>query len=122
MLDIGVAPGQKSNGMQPYSKLLVGNDSNLSNSRLGLSYSQPTAFYRELGYALAHETGHVVLRSSAHERHGLMKAVWAKDDWQRAAVAIIPFTLEAAKEMAGKPGVVGSPKIIVSYRMGRKRL
>src|SRR3954449_5527320 len=38
MLDIGVAPGQKSNGMQPYSKLLVGNDSNLSNSRLGFNY------------------------------------------------------------------------------------
>src|SRR3954471_2700221 len=37
MLDIGVAPGQKSNGMQPYSKLLVGNDSNLSNSRLGFT-------------------------------------------------------------------------------------
>ena len=56
-----------------------------------VSYSQPTAFYRVLGYALAHETGHVILRSSAHERSGLMKAVWTKDDWQRAAVMIIPF-------------------------------
>src|SRR5438874_2546916 len=37
MLDIGVAPGQTSNGTQLYSKLLAANDSNFSNSTLGLT-------------------------------------------------------------------------------------
>ncbi len=49
-------------------------------------------FYRVLGHAIAHEVGHVLLRSCAHDSTGLMKGVWAKDDWQRAAVAILPFT------------------------------
>ncbi len=49
-------------------------------------------FYRVLGHAIAHEVGHVLLRSSAHGTTGLMKGVWAKSDWQRAAVTIIPFT------------------------------
>jgi hypothetical protein len=49
-------------------------------------------FYRVLGHALAHEIGHVLLRSDAHEDSGLMKGVWAKSDWQRAAVSIEPFT------------------------------
>ncbi len=49
-------------------------------------------FYRVLGHAIAHEVGHVLLRSCAHDSGGLMKGVWAKGDWQRAAVAIIPFT------------------------------
>lgn len=36
------------------------------------------AFYRVLAYTLTHELGHVILRSSAHEKSGLMKGVWSK--------------------------------------------
>jgi hypothetical protein len=46
---------------------------------------------------VAHELGHVLLRSSAHDSSGLMKGVWAKSDWQRAAVTIIPFTPDQAR-------------------------
>jgi hypothetical protein len=49
-------------------------------------------FYRVLGHALAHEIGHVLLRSCAHDDSGLMKAIWAKSDWQRAAVSTLSFT------------------------------
>jgi hypothetical protein len=49
-------------------------------------------FYRVLGHALAHEIGHVLLRSCAHDDRGLMKGVWVKGDWQRAAVSILLFT------------------------------
>jgi len=49
-------------------------------------------FGRVLGYAIAHELGHVLLHSNAHEPAGLMKATWSERDWQRAAVSIIPFS------------------------------
>jgi hypothetical protein len=49
-------------------------------------------FYRVLGHALAHEIGHALLRSRGHDDTGLMKGVWAKSDWLRAAVSIVSFT------------------------------
>ena len=49
-------------------------------------------FVRVLGYAIAHELGHVLLHSGDHEAAGLMKDIWTRRDWQRAAVEIIPFS------------------------------
>ncbi len=57
-------------------------------------------FYRVLGYALAHELGHVLLRSAEHDDSGLMKSVWSKSDWQRAAISIIPFAPDQARRLA----------------------
>jgi hypothetical protein len=57
-----------------------------------VSQTTLAAYYRVLGHALAHEMGHVLLRSGAHDDSGLMKGVWARSDWQRAAVSIVPFT------------------------------
>lgn len=57
-----------------------------------VSGSALAAFHRVLGHALAHEIGHVFLRSCGHDNSGLMKGVWAKSEWQRAAVSILPFT------------------------------
>lgn len=54
---------------------------------------------RVLGYTLAHELGHVLLRSLTHEKNGLMKGVWSKSDWQRAAVANIFFTPDETVRM-----------------------
>jgi hypothetical protein len=62
-----------------------------------VSRASLAGFYRVLGYTIAHELGHVVLRSCAHDSSGLMKGVWAKSDWQRAAVTIIPFTASQAR-------------------------
>lgn len=49
-------------------------------------------FGRVLAYAIAHELGHVLLHSTDHDATGLMKSIWSKADWQRAAVSIIPFS------------------------------
>jgi hypothetical protein len=57
-------------------------------------------FYRVLAYALTHELGHVLLRSLNHDKSGLMKAVWSKADWQRAAVAIVPFTPDQVRRIS----------------------
>jgi hypothetical protein len=65
-----------------------------------VSFHTLAAFYRVLGHTIAHELGHVLLMSSAHEENGLMKGVWSKADWQRAAVAIIPFTPDQARRIA----------------------
>jgi hypothetical protein len=57
-------------------------------------------FGRVLGYAIAHELGHVILHSDAHAPAGLMKGTWSKVDWQRAAVSVIPFSPAEAEQIA----------------------
>lgn len=65
-----------------------------------------TSFYRVLAYALAHELGHVLLRSSVHEQSGLMKGIWTKTDWHRAAVTVIAFAPQDALFIAGELRVI----------------
>jgi hypothetical protein len=67
-----------------------------------LSETATPTFSRVLGYAVAHELGHVLLHSAEHEDSGLMKAVWSKTDWQRAAVSIIPFSPPDARRIANR--------------------
>ena len=57
-------------------------------------------FGRVLGYAIAHELGHVLLQSDAHATAGLMKGIWSKSDWQRAAVSIISFSPADVRQIA----------------------
>ncbi len=64
------------------------------------------SFYRVLAYALAHELGHVLLRSELHEKSGLMKAIWTANDWQCAAVTIIPFSPDDIRLIAGQLSAV----------------
>lgn len=59
-------------------------------------------FGRVLGYAIAHELGHVLLRSGVHDTAGLMKAFWSKRDWQRAAVSVIPFSPTDVRRIAAR--------------------
>jgi hypothetical protein len=65
-----------------------------------VSESGGPSFGRVLGYAMAHELGHVLLHSGAHAAAGLMKASWSKSDWQRAAVDITPFSPAEARQIA----------------------
>jgi hypothetical protein len=74
-----------------------------------VSGSTLAVFYRVLGHALAHEVGHILWRSTAHEGSGLMKAVWSKADWQRASVTIIPFTPQQARRIAERLAKVAAP-------------
>jgi hypothetical protein len=70
------------------------------------------SFYRVLAYALAHELGHVLLRSSVHEQSGLMKGIWTQSDWQRAAVTIIPFSPDDIRFIASQLSVIETPDIV----------
>jgi hypothetical protein len=55
-----------------------------------LAHAASVDVARLLGYAIAHELGHLLLRTSDHSRHGLMRAVWSgervrraiEDDWK----------------------------------------
>ncbi|MBV9679028.1 MAG: hypothetical protein JO185_22010 [Acidobacteriaceae bacterium] len=45
-----------------------------------------------LAHAMAHEIGHVLLRSTEHSPGGIMKAYWSRADCQRAAKGWMGFT------------------------------
>jgi hypothetical protein len=68
--------------------------------------------YRVLGHALAHEVGHVLLRSPAHEHGGIMKAVWSPGDWQRAAVAVLGFSSDQATRIQQEVQRIGNDKAV----------
>jgi hypothetical protein len=65
-----------------------------------VSETAAPTFGRILGYAMAHELGHVLLHSAAHEDIGLMKGVWSTGDWQRAAFGVIPFNPRQSRQIA----------------------
>ncbi len=52
-----------------------------------LSVPFPTA----LGYALAHELGHLLLQSDEHTPTGIMRAVWSRSDWRTLATFGMEF-------------------------------
>jgi hypothetical protein len=47
-----------------------------------------------LGHVMAHEIGHLLLRSSAHSSEGLMRADFRPSDLKKAAQRRLRFTLE----------------------------
>ena len=46
-----------------------------------VSHRNNISLDRVLGQSLAHELGHVLRRSTAHDADGLMKPVWTRSDW-----------------------------------------
>jgi hypothetical protein len=50
-----------------------------------------------LGLAIAHELGHLLLRSNAHFPSGIMQAQWRAKDLQRASKGLLLFTPEQAQ-------------------------
>ena len=65
----------------------------------GVTYQTPASFSKVLAYAIAHELGHLLLRSNEHSPTGLMRARWDKASWIRATVAGIPIDREQANKM-----------------------
>ena len=49
-----------------------------------LAHAASVEVARLLGYAIAHELGHLLLATAAHSRHGLMRAVWSDERVRRA--------------------------------------
>ncbi len=64
-----------------------------------VTYETPASFSKVLAYAMAHELGHVLLRSGEHTPTGLMRANWDKAAWLRAALRGIPIDREQARRM-----------------------
>jgi hypothetical protein len=53
-----------------------------------------------LAYAIAHEIGHVLLRSNAHGKWGLMSSVWTEHEYaQMADAPVMFFTFDESKRM-----------------------
>jgi hypothetical protein len=61
--------------------------------------SVPSSVTRILGHALAHEIGHVLLETTKHSEHGLMKARWSKLDFQRTAVSFLEFSSDQGRNL-----------------------
>lgn len=53
--------------------------------------SQSVTPYVVLAYAMAHEIGHVLLRSSEHSAAGLMQARWNQTTWRLATGGLLSF-------------------------------
>ena len=64
---------------------------------------------RLLGYAIAHEIGHLLLNTPRHSDSGLMRALWSRFELQRSRTADWMFLSEEAKTMrraiAARPSV-----------------
>jgi len=55
-----------------------------------------------LGHAVAHEIGHLLLRTMTHSSVGIMRALWGREDLKRARVGHLHFTLQQAQSMRGE--------------------
>jgi hypothetical protein len=65
----------------------------------GVTYQSLASFSKVLAYSMAHELGHLLLRSDEHSPTGLMRARWDRASWIRATVAGIPIDREQARRM-----------------------
>ena len=66
-----------------------------------------TAIYVVLGHAMAHEIGHVLLRSSEHSTAGLMQGRWNGATWRFASNGLLAFLPEQADQLRRTVAVQG---------------
>jgi hypothetical protein len=62
-----------------------------------LAQSENVSVAQTLGLAMAHEIGHLLLRSHAHSNAGVMQPRWRAKDLQQAGKGLLPFTPEQAE-------------------------
>ena len=55
-----------------------------------------------LGYAVAHELGHILMCSSSHPPRGLMRAGWKANELRDMAQRRLLFSAEEAERMRGR--------------------
>ncbi len=55
--------------------------------------------YHVLAHAIAHEIGHLLLRTLKHNGRGLMGANWGPEDLQLACRGLLPFTPQEATQL-----------------------
>jgi hypothetical protein len=54
---------------------------------------------RVAGHIMAHEIGHVLLRTHAHATSGLMTPIWADHEYSRMASGTLLFSADEAASM-----------------------
>ena len=64
------------------------------------------------GFAIAHETGHLLLGTNAHSASGLMRAVWSRAELERAERADWRFFARTGGTDAVVTGAAGRSKIV----------
>jgi len=69
---------------------------------LWLARASRTSVTSLLARAVAHELGHLLIGSERHDDHGLMRAVWKREDLQRNRTADWVFTPEDAAAIHGR--------------------
>jgi len=65
----------------------------------GISSIAPASVSVILGHALAHEIGHVLLRSNLHSEAGLMRGTWTRRDWELSTRFLLGFKRDEALQM-----------------------
>ena len=55
-----------------------------------------------LGYAMAHELGHLLLPTSGHSPDGVMRVCWTREDLRHAACGELVFTPQQGEQMRGE--------------------
>ncbi len=61
-----------------------------------------------LGHAIAHELGHVLLRSTEHSAAGLMQARWNRATWQLASKGLLCFLSEQREPIRKNASALGA--------------
>ena len=64
-----------------------------------LATSGNASLAETLGHAMAHEIGHLLLRSHAHSPSGIMQAQWRAKELQRASKGLLLFTPDQAERL-----------------------
>lgn len=62
--------------------------------------SVPASIGKVLGYNMAHEIGHVLLRSNDHPARGIMRGIWGPAEWKGVATGELAFNPEEGARMA----------------------
>jgi hypothetical protein len=60
------------------------------------------------GYAIAHEIGHILLRSKDHSAAGIMSRAWSSSEWRSVSAGTLGFTPQEADRMIRVVGASGN--------------
>jgi hypothetical protein len=73
------------------------------------AYRHGRPYSSVLSYAMAHEIGHVLLRSVSHPAAGIMSSVWTAREYSQMDRGPLLFTSDEVKEIISNLGGIGCP-------------
>ena len=71
-----------------------------------------------LAHVIAHEIGHVLLRTFDHAKSGLMSSHWSATEYSRMSAGHLLFTREQSREMIRNLAGDGCPQTSADRRSG----